>query len=508
MDSDTTSLEEMFATIDTLYAEHPEIVPVTKEQSAETVTSTPLQAETPFNVAKVIQEYLSELKPTTVFTKCEFKSLSTEEIQSLKPVKNHTIAELLILACGKYTQPCMLNGELYAHTACDQYVKIVPEIGKDGYANYKFTAINWQVLSRLIEKYCELLHATGRYESIIGYHRDAGEKYFDIEPEYDYGTDEDTEEAIDINDVDNIFGSNTSVTAIPKAKFKITDDGDEDLDDCSLSTLNSMLKARMHSSSQYLSLSSLSERLAAQERNYTEDMKLLDYLKVVTKRVYKELKRPWHIPFTKYFDPPYFISSHYLSAWFYFPNGYDSKINNPPLDAQGEVIKYQVDHIKRGIKYRSYNHPENLRIVLKSYNSGRTSRSVEVDYNGDNYVSLVSYCKATSAGNATNIHTIKSSTKQGETFEYNRRIYLKVDDHQLIATDKEAEEVKVPEITCNGVVYPTLTAFAKSRKLSPDAVRVAVSRAKEKGDTEFSCNFKNKRYNFYLGSDGNMTITT
>lgn len=506
MNNDTTSLDELFKTIDSVYAEHPEVVPITEKQSSETVASTLSQAETPFNIAKVIQGYLSELRPTTVLTKYEIKFLSAEEIQSLKPVRNHTIAELLILAFGKYTQPYMLNGALYAHTACNQYVKVVPEIDKDGYASYKFTAINWRVLTRLIEKYCELLHDTDRYEAIIGYHRDAGEKYFDIEPEYDYGTDEDTEEAIDINDVDNIFGSNTSVTAVTKAKSKINDD--EDLDDYTLSTLNSMLKARMHSSRQYLSLSSLSERLAAQERNYTEDMKLLDYLKVVTKRVYKELERPWHIPFTKYFDPPYFISSHYLSAWLYFPNDYDSKINNPPLDAQGEVIKYQVDHIKRGIEYRSDNRPENLRIVLKSYNSGRTSRSVEVDYNGDNYVSLASYCKATGAGNATNIQNIKSSTKQGETFDYNKRTYLKVDENHLIATDKEAKEVKVPEITFNGVVYPTLTAFAKSRKLSPDAVRVAVSRAKEKGDTEFSCNFKNKRYNFHLDNDDNMTITT
>lgn len=53
-----TSLEEMFATIDSVYAEHPEVVPVTKEQSLETVTSTPQQAETydtSFNLTKSIQ---------------------------------------------------------------------------------------------------------------------------------------------------------------------------------------------------------------------------------------------------------------------------------------------------------------------------------------------------------------------------------------------------------------------------------------------------------------------
>lgn len=491
-ESNNTTLEEMFATIDSVYAAHPEVVLVTKEQSSETVASTPQQVKTitTLNLTKAVQQHLDDLRPTTALTRYEVKSLSEEEIQVLKPVQERTIIELLSLTFGKNCSPVMLNGTLLAHTADGQYIKIVPEIDKNGYANYKFTAINYKALNCLIDKYCELLHKTSAYEGIYDY-------------DYDYGDDDDdTEDAIDITDVDSIFGTNTSVKATTTTKAKsITDD--DDYDAYTLKTLNFMLKARMQSSQKHLNLQLLSERLDSQVRLYAEDMELLEYLQVVTKRVYKELERPWHIPYTEYYDTLR-ISGHYLSAWIYFPEEYNAKINNPPLDDKGKIIKYTVDHIQQGIEYRSDNRPENLSIELESCNKGRTRRSIPVSYNGHNYVSLSTYCSSTGAGNPDNIEDLKNSLQPGKTKEYKGRTYTLGESKRLIVTDAKA---KAPEISFNGTLYPTLADFAKAVKLIPDTVHKAVSRAKKAGKTEFEHKFKNKKYQFYLDENGNTIIT-
>lgn len=466
-----TTLEEMLATIDSVYAAHPEIVPVDKEQPP--VAPQQAKITDTLILTKVVQQKIDELRPTAALTKYTVEILSAEEIQSLRPVPERAVTELLSLVCGKGTHPCMLNGELYAHTVDNHYIKIVPEINKEGYASYKFTAINWKLLNGLIDRYCELLHSTDKYEAIVGYHKDEGEKYFGITPEYDYDTED-----------------------------SYNDDDCEDPDLGTLQMLNELIKARMHSSREHLSLKSLSERLASQARLYAEDTNLLEYLQVVTNHVFKELERPWyHIPFTKYFDT-LFISASYLAAWVYFTKEYDSKINCPPLDAQGNVIKYEVDHRIWGIEHRSNNAPDNISIELASYNKGRTSRSVRVEYNGTKYVSLASYCKATNAGNSANLEVLNNSTKQGETFDYNVRIYTKVADRQLIATDK-AIVAKVPQIMFNGIMYATIADFARVAKLTPDSVHKALSRAKDK--TEFSCKLKNKKYQFYLDNSGNVT---
>lgn len=483
-DSNTT-LDELYATIDSIYATHPEVVPVDKEQSSETVISTPQQAKTitTLNLTKSVQQHLADLRPTTALTEYTEVILSEDEIQYLKPVQERTIIELLSLTFGKGCSPVMLNGALLVYTADGKYLKLVPYMDKKGYSSYRFTAINYKVLNQLVDKYCELLQKTDAYENILGYRKDEGEIFFGIEPEYDYNAD--TEEDYDYADYDDEYNNN-------------------DHDACTLSALNAMLKARMQSSKIHLSLKSLSERIASQKRLYAEDKELLEYLQVVTNRVYRGLERRYHIPFTKYYDT-FFISGHYLSAWIYFTEEYNTKINHPPIGADGKIIKYTVDHIRQGIEYRSDNSPENLRIVLKSYNSARTSRSIGVSYQGGDYISLSAYCNSTYAGNYDNLSKIISGLQPGETSEYKGRVYtLSIEVKQLTVIDCEA---KAPIITFNGTLYPTLAAFARAVKLSPDTVRKAISRAKEAGKTEFVHKFKNKRYTFYLDNDGNIAIT-
>lgn len=481
----TTSLEEMFATIDSVYAEHPEVVPETNVQSSETITSTPQQVkitDTSFNLTKAIQKTLDTLKPTTALAEYTEVSLSEDEIKALKPVSDHTITQLLVLFAGKGTRPYMLNGDLLAHTVDGAYLKIVPYINKSedkkkkGYASYKFVVINYKTLNFIIDKNIQLLTSTKKYAELL---------------DYDDAIETD-ENAFDETDVEMIFGNKP----IPKPKEKsITEDDDFfDRDVEILTTLQSMLKAREQSTFKHLEMRTLSEKITSQAKLHAEDTELLNYLQRVVNRVYKAIEKPYKSPYIPYIDALY-ISGHHLSKWVYEPIEYTNKITN----GNG---KWSIDHLIQGVEHRSNNRPENLSIELAKYNGGRTSRSIPVDYQGTPYVSVSAYCSTTGAGNPNTITSIKASLNAGEFKDYNKRVYtLSADGKKLVATDIE---VKTSQITFNGTPYDTLSNFAKAIKVSPDAVYKTVSRAKE---SEFSHKFKGKKYKFYLDESGNIIIT-
>lgn len=476
------------ATLDELYATIDELVPASKEHIPKEVACTTQQvktADTSFNLTKNIQKNLDALQPTVVYTEYKSVSLSAEEIQSLVPVPDRTLTQLLSLFAGKSTTPFMLDDTLLAHTADGQYLRIVPEINDDGYANYKFTAVNYKALNFLIDKYCELLQRTPYYTNLFGYQKDA--------PVYDYGDND----GVDYTDVDTHFGPVTSIK-VTKAKSNITDDDDGDA--YTLKNLNKMLKARMQSSQKHLSLRLLSERLASQISLYTEDMELLEYLRLTVKHVYKDLGIRYYLPYTPYFDPPYRISGHYLSEWVYNREEYTVKITNGNGD-------YQVDHIKRGFEYRSDNRPDNLRIVPADFNKGRTSRSIEVTYNDEPFVSLSAYCDKTYAGDYDTLLDLKTSLQPDETKEYKGRTYTFGEKRQLIVTDADP---KVPPVLFNGTPYASLKGFAdevKLRKNEYDALRQALSRARKVGKTEYIYRHKGKKYTVYLATNGDIEIT-
>jgi hypothetical protein len=342
----------------------PDIQPVGEERLLEAIAETVRQAKNAdlsFNLTRPIQAKIDTLRPTVAFTEYAEAVLSETDIQFLVPVQDRTISQLLVLFAGKGTTPYMLGGDLIARTAEGAYLKILPEIKEDGYANYKFTGCNRKALSWLIDKYCDLLSQIPAYNNLIGYRKDAGEQYFGIEPVYDYYAED-------------------------------TDDDIDDGEDYALKVINYMLKARMQSNYNLLSVKSLSERLALQKRLYTEDCELLDYLQFTVNRVYGALNFSYKSPKARYFDPPYYITGHNLSMWVSDPIEYTAKITN----GGG---KWTIDHKQQGFEYRSDNHPGNLHIVPQGYNSGRTSRSIGVTYNGTPYVSLSAYCTATDAGN-------------------------------------------------------------------------------------------------------------
>lgn len=485
-ENDTTSLEEMFATIDNIYATNPEIVPVANVQSSETITSTPQQVkitDTSFNLTKPIQKALDTLKPTTTLAEYTEVSLSEDEIKALKPVSDHTITQLLVLFAGKGTRPYMLNGDLLAHTVDNTYLKIIPYINdsederKKGYASYKFVVINYKTLNFIIDKNIQLLTSTQKYAELL---------------DYDDAIETD-ETAFDETDVEMIFGNKP----IPRLKEKIIAEDDDffDRDAEILTTLQSMLKAREQSTFRHLEMRTLSEKITSQAKLHDEDTELLNYLQRVVNRAYKAIEKPYKSPYIPYIDALY-ISGHHLTKWVYDPVEYTAKITN----GNGE---WSIDHILQGIEHRSDNRPENLSIKLASYNGGRTSRSIPVDYKGTPYVSIASYCTATSAGNPATIAGIKASLNAGEFKDYNYRLYtLSADGKKLVATDITA---KTPQITYNGVEYATPKAFATALNLSYNSLNNALVDARKAGKSEFERKLSYKKFKFYLDENGNIT---
>lgn len=460
----------------TLVAPLPQLVPMTKEQVEQSLEST-IQQDTSFNITQYIQPKMNKLRPTTALTECIEVALSADDINALLPIPDHTIVELLSLACGTGTKPYLLKGQLLGHTKHGKYLKIVPHINKDGYASYTFTAINYKSLNYLINKYCELLHAIPAYDDLVGYHRDAGDEFFGIAPEYDYDAAITSVTAKEITTLVDIFTDENVEIADATTAF-------------ALATINTLLKSRMQSSKEHLSLVSIPECQKSQSRLYDDDVLLLDCLKIVVERVYDDLKKPYKSPYSKYYDPTYYISSHYLSMWMADPKDYTEKITF----GNGE---YSVDHILQGVEHRSNNSFDNIRIKTKKFNSGRTSRSIPVIYADKNYNSISDYSTATDAGNADNLEDLKNSLKSGETRSYKGREYtLSADEKQLIATDAV---IKATQITFNGKNYGTLKDFAKAMKLDYNSLHNALSDARKKTKMQFK--FK-KKYTFYLDEAG------
>ncbi len=422
---------------------------------------------------------MTKLSPTTALCECAEIPLSADDINALLPISDRTIVELLSLACGTGTKPYLLKGNLIAHTKDGKYLEIIPYINDDGYASYRFTAINYKALNYRINKYCELLHTIPAYDTLIGYHKDKGEQFFGIEPNYGYDTTTTPVTASAVTSLIDIFTN-------PDTEIDAT------MDAYALSTINELLKARIQSSREHLGLTAIPKCQASQSRLYDEDLRLQECLKVVVERVYDDLNQSYKSPYAQYYNPTYIISGHHLSMWMADPKDYTEKITF----GNGE---YSIDHILQGIKHRSNNGFENLRIKSTKFNSGRTSRSTPVTYCGDDYNSISDYCNMTDAGNIDNLVNLKNSLNLGETKVYKGREYtLSDNEKQLIATDLF---VKTTQITFNGKDYDTLKDFAKATKLVYKSLNKALNDARREAKTEF----KFKKYTMCLDKNGDIT---
>ncbi len=475
------------ATLDELFSMIDELVPACKEQLTKSPESMKQQAkpvDLSFNLTKSIQEKLNTLTPTVVLTEYKEVFLSDDEVKSLMPVPDHTLLQLLLLFVGKGTTPYMLDGSLLAHTAEGAYLKIIPEINKDGYASYIFSAIDYRFLNRNIDRYCKLLQKQlPGFKNLLDFFNSP------------------TLTTSDLNDAcnkdeefDPFSLTKPKIFKSPKNPFESTFENacEDDEDANTLKDLYLMLKARTLSTWKHMECRTAIEHLASTKAMYAEDSELLEYLKCTVKRVYRQRKKRYYTPFIKHFDPPYRISAHKLSAWVYYREDYTKYITN------GD---YHVDHIQQGTEYRSDNRPCNLCIVPADYNTGRTRRSIKTHYNGTNYVSLSAYCKA--LGIETAYASLQDKVFQlqpGESFNYNNRTYTLTDFKKLVVTDCNSQYT---QITYNDKIYDTLKDFATAYKLKYAVLRNLRSIAKKSGSTDF----KHKNFNFQLTENGGIKIT-
>ncbi len=144
----------------------PDIVPM----GAESQLPTEQYINKGFNLTQPIEELMTKLQPDTIFSVNEEMILSEDEVASLKPVPNETLAKLLTLFAYKKCDVYMLRGDLIAHTATGEYLRIIPKMTKKSkkgqYMTYSFTAVNWAKLDKLIKSYANLLRDTDYYEDI------------------------------------------------------------------------------------------------------------------------------------------------------------------------------------------------------------------------------------------------------------------------------------------------------------------------------------------------------
>lgn len=481
------------ATFESICALIDEIAPSSTEQIPNIQQLQAPSVDMSFNLTKSIQDDLDTLASTVVFTDYKEVFLSDEDVKALIPVPDRTIHQLLLLLAGKGTTPYMLDGSLLAHTAEGAYIKIIPIINKDGYASYTFSAINYRLLNRNIDRYCELLQKQlPGFKNLIDFFNSPTLTTSDLGDAC--GEDEEFD-PFSLTKPKIFISMKNPFESISENAFE----GDEDAS--TLKDLYLMLKARTLSTWHHMECRTALERLASTKSMYAEDSKLLNYLKGAVKTIYRQRKKRYHAPFIKHFDPPYYISAHKLSAWVYMRDDYTKYVTNG---------SYHVDHIKRGrnkaerIKFRSDNRPENLRIVPADYNEGRTSRSIEVTHNGNENVSLSAFCRAMGVDNYDSLQKQVLQLNLGESFDSDKYTYTLCAEKQLHVTDCETKAL--PPILFNGKPYASLAAFAKATKISYKSLQNVVSAAKKDSDVIFERKFNNKRYHFYLNENGTTEI--
>jgi hypothetical protein len=142
----------------------PSIEPLT----AEAIASTPKAPRLTDNILPYfdltipIAKVLSEISADTVTTSTEVL-LEVPNANSLVPVQDGMIKRLSHYLLGsEQAVPYLLDGDLIVHdTTADQYIKILPTIREDGYADYIFYAYGYKTLLRRIIKLQKLLNEKG-----------------------------------------------------------------------------------------------------------------------------------------------------------------------------------------------------------------------------------------------------------------------------------------------------------------------------------------------------------
>lgn len=120
----------------------------------------------PFDLTQPIQDILSTLGADVVTTDTEV--LSAPDPSTLTPVDDQTLKTIACYLTGSASTPYLLDGDLIIHSPqTNQYIKVLPTIRDDGYADYVITAYNTKALKDRLNGLQSLLSADPRYRSSI-----------------------------------------------------------------------------------------------------------------------------------------------------------------------------------------------------------------------------------------------------------------------------------------------------------------------------------------------------
>jgi hypothetical protein len=121
----------------------------------------------PFDLTQPIQDILSTLGADVVTTDTEVLSAAPDP-STLTPVDDQTLKTMACYLTGVASTPNLLNGDLIIHNQqTGQYIKVLPSIREDGYAEYIFTAYNFKALKTRLGDLQTLLSYDPRYRSSV-----------------------------------------------------------------------------------------------------------------------------------------------------------------------------------------------------------------------------------------------------------------------------------------------------------------------------------------------------
>lgn len=149
----------------------PDVEPISKVKLIENICkgTAPILPNI-FDLTQPIQEVLDSIKANVVTTGI-VEVLSETEAQSilpmLVPITDYTIKEMANMLTGQTAIPYIADindGDFIIHTTENgQYLKVVPTIRDDGYAEYQFKSYNWLTLTGHIHRLQQLLAKTTGY---------------------------------------------------------------------------------------------------------------------------------------------------------------------------------------------------------------------------------------------------------------------------------------------------------------------------------------------------------
>lgn len=382
-----------------------------------------------FSDTQGLQEQLDTFNATAVLTAFEqVESLSVEQIQSVMPVRDHTLQHLIRLFVGQQCKAVLLNDELLAQMTDGQYLRIVPEVDAKGYSFYGFQLINQSVLHRKI------------------------------------------------NDLEYLLSTLTE-----KLEEKEEDDDDQDL----------RLELEQGTWKPLSLVEELSQRATdykKAEEHYEGLLQLANIAFEAKEKYALEAEAVSAIVRQHYYKPLRKFSQHHLVTYVCQPEKY--KLVSKEIvsfDEDGLEVDYDVHHIVvtkvDGKPYRS-NHPYNLAVRTEKENAAMTSKSKPVTYKDKSYYSLSAYCVATSAGTLRNLQHVTKDLNLGDSKDYNGRVYTKIADGKLTATDIEAPQ-QGTQVDLNGVSYNSIADFAKATKLSAGGLRKKLYDMRATNTTDF-----------------------